>query len=167
MPSLPDLPDDLDDLLSRAHGYALSLAHDATRAEDLVQDACLSTLRARAGWSAPYPFRAVRSRFIDALRRETPLALVVTPEPDGEVTLADDRAFGPALPCDGTDLWAAMGQLRPEEREALYLAAVEGWTASEIGAWLDRPRATVLSIVHRAKRKLRRALAVTAPRISP
>ena len=53
---------------------------------------------------------------------------------------------------------AALERLRPEEREALYLAAVEGYTASEIAKLTDRPRGSVLSLLHRAKARLRDVL---------
>ena len=53
---------------------------------------------------------------------------------------------------------AALGRLRIEEREALYLAAVEGYTASEIAELTDRPRGSVLSLLHRAKARLRDVL---------
>lgn len=40
----------------------------------------------------------------------------------------------------------------------LLLSAVEGYTAREIGEMLDLPRGTVLSLMHRARTKLRRWL---------
>lgn len=50
----------------------------------------------------------------------------------------------------------ALNNLRSQEREALFLTAVEGYTAQEIADLTHQPRGTVLSLVHRAKQKIRR-----------
>ena len=50
-----------------------------------------------------------------------------------------------------------LGGLRPEEREALYLSAVEGYTAEEIGAMSSTTKNTVLSWLHRARKKVAEA----------
>ena len=56
--------------------------------------------------------------------------------------------------------WALHASLvaRPEERELLFLAEVEGYSAREIGEITERPRGSVLSALHRAKGKLRKRL---------
>lgn len=46
-------------------------------------------------------------------------------------------------------------QLRDVERETLYLSVVEGYTADEISTMTSTARGTVLSMLHRAKIKLR------------
>ena len=46
-------------------------------------------------------------------------------------------------------------QLRDVERETLYLSVVEGYTADEISTMTSTARGTVLSMIHRAKIKLR------------
>ena len=56
------------------------------------------------------------------------------------------------------DLKAPLEALRPEEREALFLNVVEGYTVQEVADLTARQRGTVLSLIHRAKRKLREAL---------
>ena len=55
----------------------------------------------------------------------------------------------------------SLKRLAPGERAALYLSAVEGYTAKEIAAALDRPRGSILSNIYRARRKLRRWLTET------
>jgi RNA polymerase sigma-70 factor (ECF subfamily) len=47
-----------------------------------------------------------------------------------------------------------LSELRPEEREALFLHEVEGYTASEISRMTGQPRGTVLSLMHRARERL-------------
>ena len=57
------------------------------------------------------------------------------------------------------DLAALLAALRPGEREAIYLHHVEGRTAEEVGVLTGQPRGTVLSLLHRAFKKLRDAAA--------
>ncbi|MEM6327128.1 MAG: RNA polymerase sigma factor [Bacteroidota bacterium] len=146
----------LDDLLQRAYRYALSLTHDADEARDLVQDASLSVARRGGPWHAGYFLTAVRNRFLDLRRRP----LLFDRDVD-ETTLddpTDDLAPDDTAPFAAEALNGALGELREAEREVLYLHAVEGLTASEIGALTDRPRGTVLSLLHRTKKKLRARL---------
>ncbi|MHC4958183.1 MAG: RNA polymerase sigma factor [Planctomycetota bacterium] len=144
---------ELEALLQRGYRYALSLTHDESRAEDLLQDAVVGLLRHDrlhdGGGHAGYLFATIRNRFIDRYRKERFLvmeSLEAAPE------LALDE---PDDAIDGERLELALGTLRPQEREALYLAAVEDYTAREIGDLTGRPRNTVLSLIHRARAKLR------------
>ena len=59
------------------------------------------------------------------------------------------------LSADDDDLHQALGRLKRSERELLYLAIVESYTATEIAEITGRPRGTVLSTLHRSKQKLR------------
>ena len=148
-------------LLRAGYRYALALVHRPERAEDLLQDAWVSVLQAGGRLQRGYLFRAIRSRFIDAHRRAG--VAVIEPvepglleerlssEPDPEL----DCAF--ALPAGALE--AALGELRPEEREVLFLAVIEGYTAREIAELMERPRGTVLSWLHRAKGRLAERLA--------
>ena len=141
-------PPDLDDLLQRAYRYALSLAGDEDAARDLVQDACLSIARRGGPWTAGYVLTSVRNRFIDTTRRA---ALRTREVEERDATTAAPSPFDGEAP--GLD--EALATLRPIEREVLFLHAVEGFSASEIGALTDQPRGTVLSLLHRTKAKLR------------
>ena len=97
-------------------------------------------------------WRLIRDRFIDLYRRER----IVVTEPLDEASEDAVAALEEPVPdLDPERLEAALGTLRPPEREALYLAAVEGWTAQEIADLTDRPRGTVLSLIHRARGKIR------------
>jgi RNA polymerase sigma-70 factor (ECF subfamily) len=40
------------------------------------------------------------------------------------------------------------------EREILFLWAVEGYSTDEVARHLDRPRGSVLSIIHRMRKRL-------------
>ena len=153
---MADASGDLGEVLQRGYRFALSLTHDAARAEDLVQDAWLSVLSARGPRTRQYLFATIRNRFIDQCRRN---ALVFT-EPlatdeECEVGVWQDD---PEIHVQDGALQRALDRLRPEERAVLFLSAVEGFTAQQIAELLDWPRGTVLSCVHRARNKLRHIL---------
>ena len=155
--SEPSQAEDLDELFERGFRYAMALTHEPDRAADLLQDACVSCLSARAPWRVGYLFSAIRSRFIDQYRRQM-LAIV---EPIGaeeelaRVAVFPDSRDEETVHADVDSLDRALGKLRAEEREALFLAAVEGYTAREIAELTGRPRVTILSVIHRARRKIR------------
>lgn len=147
-------------LLRQGYRFALSLAHDRARAEDLLQDAWVAVLKADGPRTAAYLITAIRSRFVDQHRR----ALIAPTESlDSRPQLATEvESEFWNDPCHSVpmkmELQRTMGLLRPEERAVLLLSAVEGYTAREIGELLDAPRGTVLSLMHRARAKMRRWL---------
>lgn len=150
--SMTDELADIDDLCQRAFRYAMSLTHDRDTAEELVQDAFLAIARANGPWRIEYIIVTVRNRRIDFCRRRQTIKFE---------SLAEREIHCCSRPFDeliDPDLDAALASLRPQERELLYLAAVEGYTASEIAELTERPRGTVLSAIFRAKRKLRSLL---------
>ena len=53
------------------------------------------------------------------------------------------------------DLWRALGELKPQQRAALLLNVVDGYTQAEVARMLDAPEGTVASWVSEAKRRLR------------
>ena len=146
------MSDSLHDLLRRGFRYAVSLCGDAAQAEDLLQDAWISVDRAKGPTNRAYLFRAIKSRWIDGLRR--PNLVLVTDEvdpipvpPTGQRRVEDRSELAPILEV-----------LRPDEREVLYLCVVEGYSASEAGELLGKPRNTVLSLLHRGRQRVREAL---------
>jgi RNA polymerase sigma-70 factor (ECF subfamily) len=56
------------------------------------------------------------------------------------------------------DLWRALGELKPQQRAALLLNVVDGYTQAEIGQMLDTPVGTVATWVADAKRRMRTVL---------
>ena len=148
---------EITDLLERGYRYALSLTHDRVSAEDLLQEAWSGVLASGGTWSKPYLFRAIKNKWIDSYRR-------------GQLVQFQGLEDDVRVECDSKtlahDLDAALATLRPEEREALYLNVVEGWTASELAERLDRPRGTILSLIRRARIKLKDRLTV-ALKVNP
>jgi RNA polymerase sigma-70 factor (ECF subfamily) len=154
-----EMPDGVDALLDRGYRYAFSLTHNAAEAEDLLQDACLSILAADGSWARAYLFATIRNRFIDRYRRNRKilfLSLDREEERSGDEH-TDLNWEAPDVLQNGS-LDRALGSLRTEERETLFLAVVEGYTAEEIAELTARPRGTILSLLYRTKAKLRNLL---------
>lgn len=145
----PDLPA----LLHSGYRYALSLTHHRAQAEDLLQDAWVAVLQARGPQTRAYLFTAIRSRFLNQYRRERLVPMVPLDD-----TLTESADADPLLRSNPEDLDRALATLRPVERETLYLATVEEYTAQEIADLTNTARGTVLSLLHRTRQKLRRAL---------
>jgi len=137
------------ELLQSGYRYALSLTADVAEAEDLVQQGWLR-LHERYGTrkNRGALFTTVRRLFIDRYRRSRRVELVAIEDLDEE---PPDLAM-PTL--DHVELGRLLGELREKEREALFLHAVEGYTAAEIAELTGQSRGTVLSLIHRARRKL-------------
>jgi RNA polymerase sigma-70 factor (ECF subfamily) len=136
------------ELLQAAYRYALSLTHREADAEDLVQEAWLRLYQQYGGqMERARLFAAVRNLFVDQYRRHQLVAF--EPYEEGQVGVDD---VGDVVTAE--DLEPALAALRPEEREAIFLSCVEGYTAREIAEFSGRPRGTVLSLINRGKRKM-------------
>ncbi len=152
-------PVSLEELLRRGYRYAVSLTHDSARAEDLLQDSWVAVLRAGGAQTIAYMFSSIRSRFINQCRRDqlAPMMQLDEAMNQGLLDATESRTDG-LIRASDESLERALSRLRPVEREALFLAAVEGYTAQEIADLTQQGRGTVLSLIHRAKAKMRRFL---------
>mgnify|MGYP004002945701 CR=1 FL=1 len=146
----------LRDLLNQGYRYALALCHDESRAQDLLQEAWLALLQANGPQEKGYLFRAIRSRYLNLIKREQ-LVVMVPLEEGLDAEDAGEKHEWDTL-ADMQELAQALDKLRPVEREALYLYAAEGYTAEEISRHMDQPRGTVLSLIQRARAKMKRWL---------
>lgn len=143
--------DETRELINSAYRYALSLAHNTHDAEDLVQQACMKVLRRRGQLvGKKYLFSAVRNLYIDLIRARERTSL----EPDPGTAIVDPAPDPSEVVEQRMEIEFLLKRLRPEEREALFLNCVEGFTAKEIGELTGQPRGTVLSLMARAKKKL-------------
>lgn len=142
-------------LLQAGFRFALSLTADRAEAEDFVQEAwCRLYRRHGRVTDKPLLFAAIRNLYFDHHRRQKLVVFESLEE------AAEPAADDPSLEAKfiARDLAGPLATLRAEERESLYLTIVEGYTADEAAHLTERTRGTVLSLVHRAKVKLRRAL---------
>lgn len=151
----------LDDL----YRLACRLEQDPERARDLLQQALLVGLRKLHQLAAPGSFRAwaariVRGVFLNSRRgaREQPLAesnLGGNTWP-GEPPLDPEERF--LARRRAAALAAALDELPREQRVAILLVDVQGFTYAEAAAALEVPPGTVASRVVRGRHALRRRL---------
>ncbi|MCZ7582899.1 MAG: RNA polymerase sigma factor [Deltaproteobacteria bacterium] len=156
---------EVDNLLRQGFRYAFSLTHAQPEAEDLVHDAWVKLLAAGSPRNIPLLFRTIRTLFIDRYRHQTALHLEPLADYHGATRPKDKKRAAFAATREQVD--KGLATLRVEEREALFLNAVEGYTAREIAKLVDRPRGTVLSLIHRAKQKMRRYFTDAADEVTP
>lgn len=152
--SKPSVPAPLRDLLNQGYRYALSLCHDSSLADDLLQEGWLALLQANGPKDKAYLFRAIRSRYLNRIKREQ--LVVMVPLDVNDIDEISGQSDEWNTLADLQELEVALQQLRPIEREALFLHASEGYTAQEIGRHTGQPRGTVLSLIQRARHKLKR-----------
>lgn len=152
------------DLVPQLRAFARSLCRDATRADDLVQEALVRAL-SNLGQFTPgtnlkaWLFTIVRNEYYTFLRRGRFETLddregalpepTVPPEHEGELQLRD--------------LNRALGQLSPDQREALILVTASGFSYEEAASICNCAVGTIKSRVGRAREQLGRLLEGTAP----
>src|SRR6266478_2850351 len=154
---------------------AFRLTGNKAQAEDLVQDTYLRAWRSLSqlhGLSGvqPWMFRILRTVFIDQLRRESSRPkliadvdkMLTAPEQHAppEVSNVKDRRELDEL--FDQEIISAITELPDEERLALLFQAVGELSYREISEALECPIGTVMSRLHRAKRRLRHRLAAYA-----
>jgi len=141
------------ELLQSGYRYALSLTHHREDAEDLVQHAWFKlTKRYRRVENRAVLYTAIRNRFYDNCRRAKIVRFEsIENAPESVNKYAVEMDFGVA-----NDMQFFLSHLSADSREVLYLNCVEGFTAREISDRIGRPRGTVLSLLHRAKHKLKK-----------
>jgi len=145
----------LEKLLHSGYRYAFSLTHSREEAEDLVQEAWFKLNRQkRTAFNKSLFLLTIRHQFIDQYRRGK---LIVFEAMENEPVTKENK-FSYYENCNYEQLESSLAILRTEEREALFLNAVEGYSAREIANMTERPRNTVLSLIYRSKQKLIKSL---------
>ncbi len=156
------------------YGLCLRILADAEEARDAAQETFVRAYAALHAFDATQPFapwvlRIARNYCFDQLRRRAPERRRVpldAPGPDGEpLAYADPEA---PRADEGVEraqargaLEAAIGALPPNYREVVHLFHVEHMSYKEIAAAMDVPLGTVMTWLHRARARLRQAMAGT------
>lgn len=144
------------DRTSRAlWAYLSRMTGDGHAADDLLQESYYRFLRTRVEYENEahrrnYLFRIATNLVRDSRRRQHTRGIVV--EQDCE-TLPDGGDLA-AASARRTDLHRAMAQLKPREREMLWLAYAQGSSHREIGDVLGLKSGSVKLLLFRARRKL-------------
>src|SRR5919112_640912 len=134
--------------LDLVHNLARRFARGRADAEDLVQD---TYLRAWQAWTA-----GNRPR-----RAEVAVELAQEPAADVDVEAA---AIGRV---ERGQIERALWALTEEQRIAIALMDIVGFTAAEVAGITGSPRGTVLARVHRGRKALARLVAKEAMRREP
>jgi len=166
-----DTDNNLEALLQSGFRYACSLTHQHAEAEDLVQEAWLKLTRRKQSerdqpWTKSLFFVTLRNLYIDRYRRNRLVVLEPLDESSARSGLRDIPGNEQEIAMDIQWLERSLSMLRVEEREAIYLHLVEGYTAAEVAELTERSRNTVLSLIQRGRKKLMNALhqdGATAP----
>lgn len=160
-------------LLDTLYSGALRLTRDTHQAEDLVQETFTKAFAAFASFEEgtnikAWLFRIMQNQFITNYRKASrqPLESQIDDLQDWELSrleAAADTATPSAeaealraLP-DGEVLQALLA-LPEEFRTAVYLADAEGFSYAEIADIVGVPLGTVMSRIHRGRKRLRETL---------
>jgi RNA polymerase sigma-70 factor (ECF subfamily) len=151
----------------RAWAVALRTLGDPNDAADAVQDAFVKAYRTAGSFRGESLFttwlhRIVVNACLDLVRRSR-----VRPA----TTLDEDAAARVADPADpigrmdlGHDVVAARAQINADQRVAIVLVDVEGYSVDEAAALLGVPAGTVKSRCHRGRAQLAGLLGYLRPR---
>lgn len=164
-------------LLAEFYRQALKLTHDHADAEDLLQE---TAAKAYAGFHGfrdgtnlgGWLYRILLNTHISTCRKRQrrPVQWLTEEITDGQMIAeaihssrglrsAEDQALD--LLADN-DIASAMRALPEKLRTAVYYADVQGLKFKEIAELTDVPLGTVMSRLHRGRRRLRRLLAEVA-----
>jgi RNA polymerase sigma-70 factor (ECF subfamily) len=149
--------------------HVLRIVGTTSEAEDVVQDALFSAWRSigafQGGSFRAWLFRIATNRSIDLIRaRRRRGELPLEPAEGEEVEWAEPVSEGPDPPEIASRsealafVEAALAQVAPEQRVALMLRDVEGFSYEEIAQITATEIGTVKSRIHRARLSVRNAL---------
>lgn len=144
----------IETLVQAGYRYAYALQNDRGEAQGLVHDAWLRASQSSGGTpDKALLFRCVRNIHIDQYRRTQNVRF--TSVDDLGRDAGDQTGVFDVAEVPDAQLQRALSTLRESEREVLFLFIVEGYTAVEIAELTNSTRGTVLSLIHRARLKLR------------
>lgn len=145
---------EVEALIQAGYRYACALQPDTGEAQALVHEAWIRASRTHGKVpDKALLFRCVRNLYIDQYRRAQTVQFTSTD--DQGYSVGEQMGALDVVEVPDAQLQRALMQLREPEREALFLSVVEGYTAEEIGVLTDKPRGSVLSLIHRARLKLK------------
>jgi RNA polymerase sigma-70 factor (ECF subfamily) len=156
------------DHVNMLYNLARRLTTSRAEAEDLVQETFVRALR---GWRRKPPdevrpwlaticLNLARSAHRHRAARPPE---ILYPYPDRTVVSPADTEAAAVANLLGETVHEAMWQLPAEQREAVTLMDLCGFTAAEVATLTGAPRGTVLSRVHRDHRRLAKLLEEVAP----
>ena len=164
-----DVRDEMLRCLDGLYGYAMTLTHDPTEAEDLVQDTYMqSTLhceRLRPGSNVKaWMFTIMRNRWLKKVRHaKCGPEFVALDDTAAERWMVDsDQDPGRLYEriWEREEIRAALKQLPVGQREIILLRDIEGFSYKEMAEMLACPLGTIMSRLARARDRFRTLLAI-------
>lgn len=142
-------------VLPRLRRMARSLTRDPDKADDLVQEACERALTRSYQYREKtrldsWLYRIIYTRWIDEIRKERTRSNHVVVLDDGTTSSMPPNQEN-VIP-ETLDIRAALDVLLPEQRAALVLVSVDGYSYEEAAEVLQVPAGTVASRVARARK---------------
>ena len=151
-------------LLPRLRRFAAALTGSPADGDDLVQDTVERALKNLHQWEPGtrldnWMYRIAKNRFIDIRRSQKRSGVTGEAVPEDAPEVARDGARAQEARLMLADVARALQALPDEQREALLLVAVEGFSYRDAADILEIPIGTLTSRIARA----REALAPLAP----
>lgn len=151
-------------LLPRLRRFAAALTGSIADGDDLVQDTVERALKNLHRWEPgtrldSWMFRIAKNRFIDTRRSYKRSRVVAMEAPEDAPSVVSDGARAADTRLMLKDVASALQRLPVEQREALVLVSVEGFSYRDAAEVLEIPIGTLTSRIARA----REALAQFAP----
>ncbi len=141
--------------LHSLYRYCFSLTANETQAYDLLQAGLEKFLKADTSSldnQLTYAKRVIRNQYIDECRKQAKYEHV---EFDDTVTYLDmDTDALEKIIMTQYEVQEIWQKLTASEREIMYFWAVEGYTTDELAEFLDISRGTLLSKIHRLRKRL-------------
>jgi RNA polymerase sigma-70 factor (ECF subfamily) len=139
--------------------YLAKVTGDARLADDLLQEAYYRFLRIGGTYDSEshrrrYLFRIAVNLVRDHYRRLRLDRLASAEDQHPSPSLSARGAENAARAAERIDLTRAMAQLKPRERDLLWLAYAQGSSHEEIASSLGLKRKSIKAMLFRARRKL-------------
>ncbi|HKR92309.1 RNA polymerase sigma factor [Novosphingobium sp.] len=157
---------ELTALLPRLRRFARGLTHDAADADDLCQQTVERALKARQQWQDgtrldAWIYRIMRNQWIDEARARTRRSQTFVHEDEGlKVGVAGHQAAENLVELG--NVGRALARLPEEQREAVVLVLVEGFSYKEAAEIVGVPQGTLTSRLGRGREALLKELGEAA-----
>ncbi len=150
-----------DDELNQFYRYCIALTGDESTSYELVQ-ASLEKFVRRGEENIrnvkSYFVRIIRNQFLDDLRMDRKHQTEELFDDEKVIQLASRSLED--ITVDREQAEKILSLLEAQDREVLFLWAVEGWTLQEIADHLEIPKGTLLSRIHRFRSKIKEILEI-------
>jgi RNA polymerase sigma-70 factor, ECF subfamily len=141
--------------------FAMALTNDVSRADDLVQETILRAWQNQDRFEpgsnlGAWLFTILRNLFYSHLRRMKREVADSDGSYAAQLRTAPDQEASVIV----KDMWRALGELPPDQREALLLVSAEGMSYDEAAHICGVAVGTIKSRVNRARRRLAELLEI-------